>query len=159
MPFAYTVASQAGTSYTTHATPGTEDPTLVLRQVTKGFSLTGFFVNGRAAAATTISGISYVVRRWTTAGSGGTGVNVSPTRVGPTATTTAFDKASAITAGTVGGTIQAVASCGKAGPGGWAARDGDHEVHVEGGSSDELDINSICGEASQSHYVSATITE
>lgn len=117
MAFYYNVASQAGTSYTSHATPSTEDPTIVLRQATRNFDLVAMFCQGRAAAATTISGISYVVRRWTTAGSGGTAVNLAPTRIGTTAATTAVDKASAITAGTVSGVIVATMSCGKAGPG------------------------------------------
>lgn len=159
MAFYYNVASQAGTSYTTHATPSTEDPTIVLRQATRNFDLVAMFAQGRAAAATTISGISYVVRRWTTAGSGGTAVNAAPVRIGTTAATTCVDKASAITAGTVSGVIVATMSCGKAGPGGWVARDQDDVVTVEAGSADELDINSICGEASQSHYVSCRIAE
>lgn len=159
MAFYYNVASQAGTSYSTHATPSTEDPTIVLRQATRNFDLVAMFCQGRAAAATTISGISYVVRRWTTAGTGGTSVNAAPTRIGTTAATTCVDKASAITAGTVSGVIVATMSCGKAGPGGWVARDQDDVVTVEAGSADELDINSICGEASQSHYVTCRIAE
>lgn len=160
MPFAYTVAGlAAGASYATHATPSTEDPTLVLRQAVRGFDLTAIYVNGRAAAATTITGISYLVRRWTTAGSGGTAVTPNPKRIGTTASTTAADKATAVTAGTVSGAIQVACGCGKAGPGGWTARDADHKVHVEGTSADELDINSLCGEASVAHYVSAEIEE
>lgn len=160
MPFVYTVAGlAAGASYATHATPSTEDPTLVLRQATRGVDLNGAYCNGRAAAATTITGISYVGRRWTTAGSGGTGVTPAPKRIGTTASTTAVDKATAITAGTVSGAIQFAMGCGKAGPGGWVARDADSAVHLEGGGSDEIDINSLCGEASVSHYVWAEIAE
>ena len=86
-------------------------------------------------------------------------MNVAPTRIGTTALTVAVDKASAITAGTVSGAVQFTCGCGKAGPGGWVPRDADHAIHLEAGSADELDINSICGEASQPHFVSATITE
>lgn len=160
MAFYYNVAGlAAGASYATHATPGTEDPTLALRQTTRNFDLVSMTCNGRAAAATTISGISYLVRRWTTAGSGGTGVTPAPTRVGTTASTVCADKATALTAGTVSGAIQAVMGCGKAGPGGWVARDQDDMVTVEAGSSDELDIMSLAGEASLSHYVSCRIAE
>lgn len=157
--FYYNCASQAGTSYTTSGSVNTEDPTMVFRGGARNFDLVAMFAQGRAAAATTISGISYLLRRWTTAGSGGTSVNVAPTRIGTTAVTAVVDKASAITPGTVSGVIVGAMSCGKAGPGGWVARDQDDVVTVEAGSSDELDLNSSCGEATQSHYVTARIAE
>jgi hypothetical protein len=160
MPFLYSVAGlAANASYATHATPSTEDPTLTMRQVTRGFDIAGAYCNGRANAATTISGISYVARRWTTVGSGGTTVTPAPRRIGTTAVTTAHDKASALTAGTVSGAIQFSMGCGKAGPGGWVARDADSTCHVEAGSTDEVCIASLCAEASQSHYVWAEIAE
>lgn len=160
MAFYYNVAGlAANASYATNATPSTEDPTLVLRQATRNCDLIAMQCNGRANAATTITGISYLVRRWTTAGSGGTGVTPAPTRIGTTASTTAVDKASAITAGTVSGAIVAVMACGKAGPGGWVARDQDDVCTLEAGSADEFDINSLAAEASLSHYVSCRIAE
>jgi len=160
MPFLYAVAGlAAGASYATHATPSTEDPTLALRQATRGFDLTGAYCNGRAGAQTTITGISYVGRRWTTVGTGGTSVTPAPRRIGTTAATTAADKASALTAGTVSGAIQFAMGCGKAGPGGFVARDADSTVHIEAGSADELCIASLCAEASVSHYVWAEIAE
>jgi hypothetical protein len=159
MPFAYGIDGAPATPYATHATPNTEDPTLVIRQATRGVDVTAIFVHGRAAAATTISGIGYRVRRWTTAGSGGTSITPAPRRIGTTASTTAVDKVSAITAGTVSGAYQIGFGCGKAGPGGWVARDGDFALHLEAGSSDEFDINSVAGEASLLHHVSAEIAE
>jgi hypothetical protein len=157
MPFVYSVDS--GVTYSTHATPSTEDPTIVCRQATRGFDITGLYVAGRSSAATSITGIGYRLRRWTTAGSGGTTVTPSPRRIGTTASTTAVDKQTAITAGTVSGAYQLSIGCGKAGPGGWVARDADSAIHVEGGSADEIDINSIAGEASLSHQVSVEIAE
>ena len=160
MPFVYSVVGTTpATNYTTHATPGTEDPTVVLRQAVRGFDLQAIYVNGRESAATTITGISYIVRRWTTVGPGGTAITPAPRRVGTTASTTAADKVSAITAGTVTGGFQLSFGCGKAGPGGWVARDADSAIHVEGTSADELDINSLCGEASIKHYLSCEIAE
>lgn len=157
MPFVYSVDS--GVTYSTHATPSTEDPTIVVRQATRGVDIQGIFAMGRSAAATTITGIGYRARRWTTAGTGGTSVTPSPRRIGTTASTTAVDKQSAITAGTVSGAYQVSFGCGKAGPGGWVARDADSAIHIEGGSSDEIDINSIAGEASLSHQLSVEIAE
>lgn len=157
MPFVYAVDS--GVEYTSSGSTNTEDPTIVLRQATRGFDLTGIYVLGKGAGLTAISGIGYRVRRWTTAGSGGTAVTPSPRRIGTTASTTAADKQTAITAGTVSGAYQLSFGCGAAGPGGWVARDSDSAIHVEGGSSDELDINSISGTASMKHQVSCEIAE
>lgn len=157
MPFVYAVS--AGVQYTSHATPGTEDPTIVLRQATRGVDLQAIYAAGKAAAATTISGIGIRVRRWTTAGSGGTTVTPSPRRIGTTASTTAVDKQSAITAGTVSGAYQLAFGFGKAGPGGWVARDADSAIHLEGTAADELDINSVSGEASLGFELSCEIAE
>ena len=159
MPFVYSVEGAPATPYATHATPNTEDPTLVLRQATRGVDLSSIFVQGRGVQLASLTGIGFRVRRWTTAGSGGTAVTPNPRRVGTTAATTAADKVTAITAGTVSGAYQAAFSCGGAGPGAWVARDQDSMIHVEGGSADELDINSVCGVASMLLHVSAEIVE
>lgn len=159
MPFVYGVEGAPATPYATHATPNTEDPTLVLRQATRGVDVNAIYVHGRGAALTAITGIGYRVRRWTTAGSGGTAITPAPRRIGTTATTTAADKVTAITAGTVSGAFQVGFGCGAAGPGGWVARDGDSALHLEAGGSDEFDINSVSGVASMLHHVSAEIAE
>lgn len=159
MPFVYSVEGAPATPYATHATPNTEDPTLVIRQAVRGVDLQAIYVLGRGAALTAITGIGYRVRRWTTAGSGGTAVTPAPRRIGTTASTTAADKVTAITAGTVSGAYQLSFGCGAAGPGGWVARDADSAIHVEGGGADELNINSVCGVASMLHHVSAEIAE
>jgi hypothetical protein len=159
MPFYYGVDGAPATPYATHATPNTEDPTLVIRQVTKGVDVVSILVHGRGAALTTLTGIGYRVRRWTTVGSGGTTVTPSPRRIGTTATTTCHDKVSAITAGTVSGAYQLGFGCGGASGGVWVAPNIDAAIHLEGGSSDELDINSVCGVASMAHHVSAEIQE
>lgn len=159
MPFSYGVEGAPATPYATHATPNTEDPTLVLRQAVRGFELRSMLAHGRGAALTAITGIGYRVRRWTTVGTGGTAVTPNPRRIGTTASTTAADKVTAIVAGTISGAYQAAFGCGAAGPGGWVALDSDAAICVEGGSADELDINSVCGVASMLHHVSAEINE
>lgn len=160
MPFCYGLDGAPATPYATHATPNTEDPTLVIRQATRGVDISAVGCQGRAAAATSITGIGYRLRRWTTAGSGGTAVTPSPRRIGTTSATTAADKVTAITPGTVSGAYQGIAlSCGVGGPGGWMARDQDAMIHIEGGGADEIDINSVCGVASQLHHVTAEIYE
>jgi hypothetical protein len=159
MPFVYSVEGAPATPYASHATPNTEDPTVVIRQATRGVDLQAIYVLGRGAALTAITGIGYRVRRWTTAGSGGTAITPAPRRIGTTASTTAADKVSAITPGTVSGAYQLSFGCGAAGPGGWVARDADSAIHLEGGGSDELNINSVSGVASMLHHVSCEIAE
>ena len=159
MPFVYGVDQAPATPYATSGTPNTEDPTLVLRQTTRGVDVNAIFVHGRGAALTTITGIGYKVRRWTTVGTGGTTVTPAPRRVGTTASTVAVDKASAITPGTVSGAYQLGIGCGASGPGGWVARDQDSAIHLEAGSADELDINSVSGVASMLHHVGCEISE
>lgn len=159
MPFVYGVEGAPATPYVTSGTANTEDPTLVLRQATRGVDLQAVYVLGRGAALTAITGIGYRIRRWTTAGTGGTTVTPSPRRIGTTAATGAVDKVTAITPGTVSGAYQLSFGCGAAGPGGWVARDGDSAIHLEAGGADELDINGVSGVASMLHHVSAEIAE
>lgn len=159
MPFYYNVEQSPATPYTTHATPNTEDPTLVIRQTVRNCDVMSISAGGRAAAATTITGIGYKVRRWNTVGTGGTGVTPAPTRIGTVASTVCVDKASAITAGTVSGAIVGGFTCGKSSPGGWVARDADDALNLEAGSADEFDINSVAGEASLLHTVGCKISE
>jgi len=159
MPFVYTVEGAPATPYATHATPNTEDPTLVLRQATRGVNISEILVHGRGAGLTAITGIGYRVRRWTTAGTGGTAITPSPRRIGTTASTTAADKVTAITPGTVSGAYQVAFGCGAASPGGWVARDEDSKIHLEAGGADELNINSVCGLTAMAHHVSAAIEE
>ena len=159
MPFLYGVEGAPATPYATQATPNTEDPTVVLRQVTRGFDLQALYVHGRGVSLTALTGIGYRVRRWTTVGSGGTPITPAPRRIGTTASTSCVDKVSAIVAGTVAAGYQLAIGCGAAGPGGWVAANMHSTIHVEGGSSDELDVNSVCGVASMLHHVSAEIIE
>lgn len=159
MAFVYGVEGAPATPYACNATPNTEEPALVFRQATRGVDIQALYAQGRGAALTAISGIGFRLRRWTTAGSGGTSITPSPRRVGTTAATTCVDKVSAITPGTVSGAYQLGFSCGAAGPGGWVAPNPDSMIHIEGGSSDEIDVNAVAGVASLLFHVSGEISE
>lgn len=159
MPFVYAVEGAPATPYATSATPNTEDPTLVLRQAVRNCDVQALYTVGRGAALTSITGIGVRVRRWTTAGSGGTAVTPNPRRIGTTASTTAADKVTAITPGTVSGAYQLSFGFGAAGPGGWVAPNPDSMLTLEAGSADEFNINSVSGVASMLWHVSAEIME
>ena len=159
MPFCYGVVPTTATFLTTSATPNTEAINLALRQATRGFDLQSLLVCGKGAALTAISGIGFRIRRWTTVGSGGTAITPAPRRIGTTAATTAASSESALTAGTVSGAYQLSFGCGAAGPGGWVAANPDATIHCEGGSADEIAVNSQSATASLNLEISAEITE
>jgi hypothetical protein len=157
--FVYAVEGAPATPYASHATPNTEDPTLVVRaHASRNTVLQALFVLGRGVALTAITGIGFRVRRWTTAGSGGTAITPAPRALGATANATAADKVTAITAGTVSGAYQLSFGCGAAGPGGWVARDQDSGILLLGAGG-ELDVNSVSGVTAMLHHVSAEIAE
>ena len=158
MPFAYTVT--AGVEYATSGTPDTEDAWLAFRQVTKGFQLVGVILQGKGNGLTALSGIVHRLKRWTTAGSGGTAVVPSPTsRESPAAVTTPFDSQTALTPGTVSGALQMTIGHGATGPGGWQARDDNAKKTVEAGSADEITWYSESGTASLDFECSQDIEE
>ena len=159
MPFCYGVVPAPGTALATHATPSTENPNLVLRQAVRNCSILSLLVQGLGAALTTLSGIAFRARRWTTVGSGGTAVTPNPRAIGTTASTTAVSSESAITPGTVSGAYQVAFGCGASGPGGWVAPNPDARILLEAGSSDEIDVNSLSGTASLPLSISAEIEE
>lgn len=159
MPFVYGVSPTVATFLTSSATPNTEAINIALRQATRGFDVQSIYVIGKGTALTSISGLGFRVRRWTTAGSGGTAITPAPRRIGTTASTTAASSESALTAGTVSGAYQLTFGCGAAGPGGWVAPNPDSTIHVEGGSADEIAINSQSATASLNFDISAEIVE
>lgn len=154
MAFGYNVGpSTPATVLTTNATPNTESPNLAVRQAVRGFDMASLTAVGRASALAAITGISLIVRRWTTVGSGGTAITPAPHRIGTVASTTAADSQSALTAGTVSGAIVAGLGMGAGGPGYWNAINQDAMVQVEAGSADELAVMSLCGVASQGFQI------
>lgn len=154
MPFLYNVTHDGTLKFlSTSASANTELANMALRQAVRNFSLNSLLAFGRGAALTTLTGIGLIVRRWTTAGTGGTAATPAPRRIGTTASTTAATSVdAAITAGTVSGAVQAKCGFGAAGPGGWVARDDSSKIVVEAGGADELDVMSIQGGSSALNF-------
>jgi hypothetical protein len=137
---------------TTSGTPNTELANLALRQAARSFAITAIQLQGKGAGLTALSGISFVLRHWTTAGSAGTAFSAGTTGPNPrddrapaAATTGAYGTP---TAGTVGGANKLTVGCGAAGPGAWVARNGDSAPRVDAGTADEIDGFSASGTAS-----------
>jgi hypothetical protein len=159
MPFVYGIAPTVATFLTSSATPNTEALNIAIRQATRGVDIQAIYVIGKGSQLTSISGLGFRLRRWTTVGTGGTAITPAPRRIGTTASTTAASSEATITAGTVSGAYQLTFGCGAGGPGGWVAPNPDSVIHIEGGSSDEIDINSQSATASLNFDISAEIAE
>ena len=161
MPFVYAIGLPASVaSLTTCGTTNVELAALAMRQATRNFDVQAMYASGFANAATSISGIAFRARRWTTAGSGGTAITPAPRRIGTTAATTAASNSGgAITVGNTDGSTQAAFGCGASGPGGWVAPDIDSRITVEAGSSDEILVYSIATPTALPFQVSTEIVE
>jgi hypothetical protein len=160
MPFVYGVEPAITTGIlATHGTANTELTNLAYRQATRGVDILSTYVCGRGAGLSSISGITFRFRRWTTVGTGGTAVTPAPRRVGTTASTSVVSSESAITQGSVSGALQLSIGCGAAGPGGWVAPNPDACIHIEAASADEIAMNSQSGTVSLNFSVSSEIAE
>ena len=151
MPFVYTTATKSvADTFATSATPGTEVDAVFVKPGVRNAVIQLLQVLGRGAGLTTLSGIAFRLKRWgTTASSSGTAITPGPKDAGAqAATATAAGASAGVTSGTGGPTIVAMAGCGAAGPGGWAARDQDSGCVVQGSATQSVDLFCASGTAS-----------
>lgn len=151
MPFVYTTATKAvADTFATSATPGTEVDAVFVKPGARNVVLTLLQVLGRGAGLTTLSGIAFRIKRWSsTASSAGTAITPGPKDAGAqAATATAAGASAGVTPGTGGPIIVGMCGCGAAGPGGWAARDQDSGCVVQGSATQSADVFVASGTAS-----------
>jgi hypothetical protein len=126
MPFVYDLALATAGSSSTSGTANTE--VSVFTCATAGslpsntVSLFAVSVQGKAAAATSITGLAFRIIMLTTASAttGGTAVTPRPATIGaPAATSVVFSTVTTI--GSTGRTNHMIFGCGAAGPGGWVS--------------------------------------
>ncbi len=146
-----------GASFVSNATPNTSVSHLrFLTAAGRAVSIQALYLQGRDSAATSISGLSVRLIRWsTTASSVGTAGGVRARDPGAPASSIAAvanfaTDASVITQGTGGPTLQLMTGCGRAGPGGWVAPNPDSMIYLApaGGVNGNLDMTSGSGGAS-----------
>lgn len=143
MPFVYTTSTKAVADvFATHATPGTEIDAVFIKPGTRNIVLQLLQVLGRGAGLTALSGIAFRLKRYTTtSAAAGTAITPSPKDPGAQAAkATAAGASAGVTVGTGGPVIVAMCGCGAAGPGGWAARDQDSGLTVEGSANQSTDL-------------------
>lgn len=147
-----------GLTQTTNATPATETNGMyVAVGAGRNISILSLSIMGKGAGVTTLSGIAFRVRRYTTASTAGTGITPSPRDPGIQAA-----KATAAYGGTTGSggaTLQLAIGCGVSSPGGWAAANPDAAITLEAGSGDSLDVLNASGTASLSYEESMDVFE
>lgn len=154
MPFVYTTATKSvADTFATHATPGTEIDAVFVKPGTRNIWLQLLQVLGRGAGLTTLSGIAFRLKRYTTtSASAGTAITPTPKDPGAQACkATAAGASAGVTVGTGGPVIVAVCGCGGAGPGGWQARDQDSSCVVEGSANQSTDLFCASGTASMNY--------
>lgn len=151
MPFAYVTATKSvAENFTTNGTANTETDSMFIKPGARNIMITLLQVIGKAAGATTLSGIAYRLKKWTTTSSSvGTAITPGPRDPGAqAATATAAGASAGVTSGTGGPTIQALAGSGVGGPGGWAARDSDSVCTLQGSANQSIDLFVASGSVS-----------
>jgi hypothetical protein len=151
-----------GVIQTTNATPLTANDCFFVKSgATRTLWLQSILVQGRGAALTAISGLSFRLEKWTTtASSGGTAVTPAPTDIGMQAAKgTAGYAVATVTSGTGGPTLLKSFGCGATGPGGWVAQNVDSMKCLEAAATQSIDLFCASGTASLSFEADAEIVE
>ena len=165
MPFVYDLALATPGSSTTNGSANTESS--VFTCATAGalpsntVSLFSVYVQGKAAAATSITGIAFRLLALTTASStaGGVAITPRPATIGaPAATSVVYSGVTTI--GSTGRTNHLVFGCGAAGPGGWVAANPDAMLTIKPASTaGSIDCASVSAGTSLTFEWSAQIQE
>lgn len=109
---------------------------------------------GRGAQLTSLSGISLIMKLWTTASTGGTAMTPAPTQfsgavaASATAGAGASGGTGAVSSGSGGGVFRGGIGFSGSGPGAWAAQTPDQVVDQAAGGSSSVDLESLSGTAS-----------
>jgi hypothetical protein len=159
VPFVYHITNKTGAqaleNLTTNGTPNTEtDFVFVKPGATRVASFPAVRVQGKAAGASSLSGITLRMKQWTASASTSTGAtSVAPqpkNNLVPAAAATAgltSTASSSVTSGTTAAYV-GIATCGVSGPGGWVAINPDDVPALDGGASKSQDLVSSSPTAS-----------
>jgi hypothetical protein len=159
MPLFYTIVP--GATQTTNATGGTENDCFFVKPGTRTIWVNGVQPAGKANAASTISGITYRLKKWTTtASSAGTSVTPTPNDIGyQAAKQSAAYSASALTSGTGGPTLLLSLGTGTSTPGPWITDNLDRAYALEGSATQSIDVFNSSPAASQVFEMSVHTVE
>lgn len=157
MPFVFTDTLATPGNFATSGSANTEVNALYIKAAaTRGCGFQAFYVIGKGAGLTAISGIAFRTRVYATASTSGSAAAKVPKDVnGPAANHTAF------TGGTTGSsaTNGVIFGCGAAGPGGWIAPNPDSIQILSAGTTASADVLSVSGTTSLNFELSAEVIE
>jgi hypothetical protein len=159
MPAFYNISP--GATQTTNAVAGTENDCFFIKPgATRSLFLTGLYFAGKGALLTSISGIIYRLKQWTTTSSSG-GTALTPAVKGPflAATATAGFAAATVTSGTGGPTLKGAWGSGSTSPSPWIALNLDQAYEVDAAANNSLDIFNSSLATSLNFEMSADIAE
>lgn len=156
MPMVYGV-SLATRGSTTGGVANTEFGVCQARVGVRNLAWQAFYVTGKGASLTAISGLTFCIITVTTPGAAGTALTPNPKDPGMQASK--CTASSGHTIGTVGRLNHIIFGCGAAGPGGWVAPNPDSVIVREGGSSHAHEVIQISGLASALFEWSGEIVE
>jgi hypothetical protein len=156
MPFVYDLSLATPGNLTTNGTPATETDALFVKAGARDVYWQSMSVIGKAAAATTLSGIAFRLFTLSTASTAGTGI--TPTKKDPGAQAA---KATSASRPTIGSTRlnRLVFGCGVSSQGGFVARDQQSMVMLEAAGAFSMDVADVSGTASLPYEFSAEIVE
>ncbi len=159
--FVYGITPAVGTTLTCSGTPNTEVDQLMVFAAAgtpaRSTSILRILVHGRGGALTSISGITWRLKRWTTGSTSGT--PITPIAFDPGAQAAKCTAAAVPTAGSVDGAVRLSFGCGAAGPGGWVAENPDAMPVLEAGSGDSYDLYNASATASLTADASMAVVE
>ncbi len=157
MPY-YFSCSLATRGPLTGGAANTEYDAFQLRvSASKNVNIQSFYVTGKGAGLTAISGISFCLISLTTPGAAGTAITPTPKITGGAAAIATAS--SAPTLGSTGRLNRIVFGCGAAGPGGWVAPNQDSCEQQIGGAGTSMDLVALSGTASLLFEFSSEIWE
>jgi hypothetical protein len=156
MPMIYGISLATAGNTATNGTINTETDVVFVKPGVRNVALQSFYVIGKGAGLTAISGISFRVATFTTASTGGTSITPAPKDPGMEAA-----KATSASAPAAGSTRtnHLVFGCGAAGPGGWVAPNPDSVILQAGGGAGSTDVFSVSGTVSLNFEFSGEIVE
>lgn len=163
MPFVYYVGTEiVATNFSTSGSANTEVDHMFVKPGTgRALAVLGLYVGGKASAATSISGISYRLKRWNTTSAAG-GTAVTPTlrdSTAPAATFTAGAASAGVTSGTGGPDYVGGCISGAAGPGGWVAPNPDAMIVLNAGATKSIDLFSASADTGKSFEARLEVQE
>ena len=163
MPFVYVMPTAIlQENFTTSATPNTQIDHQFIKPGTRNIAVISLLVGGKGAGLTSLTGIAYRLKKWTTtSASGGTAMTPNPIDPGSQASkaTAGWTTNASVTPGTGGPQYMGTVLSSGSGPGGWVTENPDAAPTLEGSANQSMDLWSSSGIASMNFEATTKFQE